>query len=376
MAAPYQPGLPGVHLDGPVAVHRIRDGTSRIPWISDDPTNHTPPPWPDPEAVWGLRRLIGRTAPEVAGLYGWLGYSAAVALRGRRVPVVLSMRDYGNVCAVRTLVRKGAQCSGPALGKCLACAAGFYGGPKGTAAVAGVLWGRRSLMREVRAVHSVSGYVRDVAHRHLIVPAAPEGRLEEVVIPDYVEDEPSAAADPAILARLPSEPFLLFVGQLRLIKGLEILFEAYSRLPAAPPLVLMGPVAPDTPPIPPGVQVIHDVPHPTVMASWSRAMLGVFPSVLAEPLGNAVHEAMRAGCPAIGTRPGGHEDLIEDGRTGLLVPAGDASALQRALQRLIEDPDLRRRLGSAGREAARSLQADRVLPRLLSMFDRARAMPG
>ena len=50
----------------------------------------------------------------------------------------------------------------------------------------------------------------------------------------------------------------------------------------------------------------------------------------------------------IGTRPGGHEDMIEDGENGLLVPAGDSEALAVAMSRLIEDAALRERLGARG----------------------------
>jgi len=51
---------------------------------------------------------------------------------------------------------------------------------------------------------------------------------------------------------------------------------------------------------------------------------------------------------AVGAAAGG---LIEHERTGLIVPAGDADALARALRRLHEDPALRARLGAAGRES-------------------------
>jgi len=63
----------------------------------------------------------------------------------------------------------------------------------------------------------------------------------------------------------------------------------------------------------------------------------------------AVLEAMRAGLPVVGTRVGGMPETVRDGLTGLLVPAGDAGAMARALRSLIESPDLRAQLGSEGR---------------------------
>jgi glycosyltransferase involved in cell wall biosynthesis len=66
-------------------------------------------------------------------------------------------------------------------------------------------------------------------------------------------------------------------------------------------------------------------------------------------------EALASGCAVVATRVGGVPDVIRDGSDGFLVEVGDLDALADALARLAADPELRRRLGSAGRE--------RVLPR-------------
>ncbi len=71
---------------------------------------------------------------------------------------------------------------------------------------------------------------------------------------------------------------------------------------------------------------------------------------LDEGLSNSVLEAMAARTPVVATRVGGTPEAVEDGVTGLLVPARDAGALARAIGTLLEDPDLARRLGHAGRQ--------------------------
>ena len=58
---------------------------------------------------------------------------------------------------------------------------------------------------------------------------------------------------------------------------------------------------------------------------------------------------MAYGRPVVATAVGGIPQLVEDGRTGFLVPPGDAPALRDALERVLADPALRRRLGDAGR---------------------------
>jgi glycosyltransferase involved in cell wall biosynthesis len=63
-------------------------------------------------------------------------------------------------------------------------------------------------------------------------------------------------------------------------------------------------------------------------------------------------EGMVAGLPVVGSDVPGIRDVIDDGRTGLLVPAADVDALYAALSRLAGDPELRATLGAAGRETA------------------------
>jgi len=79
----------------------------------------------------------------------------------------------------------------------------------------------------------------------------------------------------------------------------------------------------------------------------------VHASTSAEPFGMVVPEGMAAGLPVVASRAGGPAEYLEEGRTGLLYPPGDAGALAAALRRLADDRDLRVRLGRDGREKAR-----------------------
>ncbi len=375
VATAWQVGVAETEDDQGVLVHRLRDLTSRVRWISSDPNRHTPPPFPDLEAVWRFRRLLNQFRPDMVHAYGWLSYSCAAAMRGSGVPLILSARDYGNICPKRTLVRNDRICSGPGWAKCLQCAMGFYGIPKGAVSVVGVLGGRRSLSRKMWSLHSVSTYVQALMDRCL----HPSDSAIRVVIPDFRDDSREEHADKDILAQLPGEPFILFVGALRRIKGIEQLIAAYGKLDNPPPLVLIGTPAPDTPhAFPDGVVVLKSAPHATVMAAWDRAIFGVAPSILPEPLGNVVHEAMSRGRPVIGTTPGGHADMIEDGRSGFLVPAGDVEALANAMRTLIGDGALRERMGLASRARAAEFTLAAVMPQFEALYERvyARAMKG
>ncbi|MNK54944.1 putative glycosyltransferase EpsD [compost metagenome] len=68
-----------------------------------------------------------------------------------------------------------------------------------------------------------------------------------------------------------------------------------------------------------------------------------------EASGTVFVEAQASGLPVVGTNVGGVSEMFRDGETGILVPPKDPVALTEALQRLIDDPALRRRMGEAGR---------------------------
>ncbi len=78
--------------------------------------------------------------------------------------------------------------------------------------------------------------------------------------------------------------------------------------------------------------------------------LFVLPTV-EEALGTAFVEAMAAGRAVVGCSVGGVPEVVDDGRTGLLVPPGDPPALGRAIRSLLADGELRRTMGEAGRGA-------------------------
>ena len=95
--------------------------------MSRDPGRQHHPPFPDPVTTLGLRRLIRRWKPDLVHSYGWITYSAAAALLGSDIPLVVSARDYGYVCGVRNLLHvSGSVCSGPAPMKCLRCTTATY----------------------------------------------------------------------------------------------------------------------------------------------------------------------------------------------------------------------------------------------------------
>jgi glycosyltransferase involved in cell wall biosynthesis len=199
---------------------------------------------------------------------------------------------------------------------------------------------------------------------------------EIALIPDIVDDATAGRADAGGTdesgpQRLPAAPYMLFVGAIHRNKGVDTLLSAYQRLSSPPPLVLIGTLWPDSPAeFPAGVHVLTDVPHPEVMRAWSRCLFGVAPSVTPEGFGDVVVEAMSMSKAVIGSTLGGHRDSIEPGVTGLLVEPGDTAGLTKAMQLLIDDVDLRNRLGEQGRLSSARCRPDAVVPQFETLFRR------
>jgi glycosyltransferase involved in cell wall biosynthesis len=88
-------------------------------------------------------------------------------------------------------------------------------------------------------------------------------------------------------------------------------------------------------------------------AAYAAADVLVSPSAY-EGFGLTLVEGMAAGLAVVADAVGGVTDIVVDGETGLLLPPGDDDALRTALADLVADPDLRARMGAAGRRRAQS----------------------
>ena len=89
---------------------------------------------------------------------------------------------------------------------------------------------------------------------------------------------------------------------------------------------------------------------PNVIADMD---LIVHASTTGEPFGQVIIEGMAAGKPVVATNGGGVPEIVDDGKTGILVPMGDVQAMADAISRLLADPVLAADMGARGRERVR-----------------------
>lgn len=193
-----------------------------------------------------------------------------------------------------------------------------------------VPWAFRWLVRRARLVLCPS--------TALAVAAGELGAREVRVVPSGV-DLPNDVAAPE------EPPHVLFVGRLSEEKGVTELLEATAGLPRV--IVGDGPLR----------DAISDAVgfvEPRMLGPYyERAAVVVCPS-RREGYGVVAREAMAYGRPVVASAVGGLVDAVEDEVTGLLVPPRDPKALRVALERLLADPELRWRLGEAGRKKVRT----------------------
>src|SRR3954469_20867441 len=157
-----------------------------------------------------------------------------------------------------------------------------------------------------------------------------------------------------------AEQFVLYAGRLSPEKNIDVIAEATAGLPRM--IAGDGPLRHLVP------DALGFVSQQELAGLYDRAAAVVLVSRM-EGLPNVVLEAMAHGKTVIATPVGGIPSLIEDGRTGFLVPVGDATALRAAIERVLADPELRGSVGGAARARVTEYCCwDRVTDRTLQVY--------
>jgi glycosyltransferase involved in cell wall biosynthesis len=357
-----------------VKIHKLQGALQRAGALFSDKDRPFAPPFPDPELTLGIRQAIERDKPDIVHAHNWLVHSFLPLKRRDGPGLVTTLHDCSFVCAKKNLMHNGSVCSGPGLFKCFSCARAHYGTVKGAVTYT--------------ANRISSGVERRLADRFIAVSRAVArecdltGNVRHEIIPTFIGDEIGElkpSSDPR-LAQLPQSGFLLFVGDVTMSKGAGVLIDAYGMLKSAPPLVLIGRRCYDCPTtVSSNIHFLGSWPHEILMHAWSRCLFGIAPSVAMEGCGTIVMEANAVGRPMIGSDIGGLSDLVQHGRTGLLVEPNNPIALAAAMQRLIDDASLRESMAACGLAHAEQFRARSVVPRIERVYadvlaDRAAAL--
>jgi teichuronic acid biosynthesis glycosyltransferase TuaC len=152
-----------------------------------------------------------------------------------------------------------------------------------------------------------------------------------------------------------------FVGALYPHKGPHVLLDAFRLIEVSCELALLGPIEPNY--LKPLKKKSELCPnkvfflgfHQDVDAFMEKIDLLVVPSIAQESFGMVILEAMKHSKPVICSDFGGMKEVVEDGVTGLVVPAGDEQALAQAITKLLANKEMRRQMGAAGYQRLKKL---------------------
>ncbi|MGI9041229.1 MAG: glycosyltransferase [Gemmatimonadales bacterium] len=237
-------------------------------------------------------------------------------------------------------------------------------------------WYVRPPLRWTRHHADALTAITDDCRQHALRAGAPEASVRLVFngtdLRRFSPDE--NGADPRFGPRM-----IFACRQLFPRKGIRFLIEAFARLKPRFPdakLVLAGDgfERPELVELAQNLGVAADVTFLGWVANsalppyYRAAAVSVIPS-LEEGFGIPAAEAMGCEVPVVASDAGGLPEVVEHGVTGLVVPRGDVTALANAIGTLLDDPDLRRRMGQAGRQRAlRLFDWDRTAERFEQVY--------
>jgi alpha-maltose-1-phosphate synthase len=226
-------------------------------------------------------------------------------------------------------------------------------------------WCERVAAASAAAVVAVSDGMRaDIMAAYPEIPAERIRVIRNGI--DTIEYRPDPNTD--VLERYGidlARPYVIFVGRITRQKGVPVLLRAASGLIPEAQLVLLAGAADTQEQLAEVTELVDGLratrsgvfwipemlPKHDVIQLLTHATVFAIPSIY-EPLGIVNLEAMACGTAVVGSRTGGIPEVVADGETGLLVPAGEPEPLAAALNTLLSDPDRAAAMGQAGRKRA------------------------
>jgi glycosyltransferase involved in cell wall biosynthesis len=326
-----------------------------------------------------LRQVIAAFRPDIAhvrNIYHHLSPSILWELKAQGVPVLYHLNDFKLLCPTYNMVSKGRvceRCRGGRFSHVLT--EGCYTGPPGSALL---------LMAEAYFHRWLGTYQKCV--NQFLAPSrfAKEKLVQNGFDPQKITVLPHFQKLPAHVPPNagPQAPILYF-GRLSPEKGVSDLLMAMKHLPQVRLLIAGdGPqrlelenLARDL-----GLKNVEFTGHvggKILEQMISSACFTVLPSRAYETLGKTILESYAWGRPVVASDLGSRRELIDQGETGLLFPAGNVEQLEKALSFLVERPELTAQMGISGRRFLEAQHAPEAHYRaLMRLYTQMRPWPG
>lgn len=306
-----------------------------------------------PGARWRLGRVVDDFRPDVVhahNVYHQLSPSVLAAAAKRGATVVMTLHDYKLACPVYRFLNDTGICEDCAGGRWYEttlhrCTRGMLGPSVLNTAEAYLHHGLGLYTRHVDVFVAPSQFLA----AKVAAAGVPADRL--VVIPNFADVD---AVTPSY-----EGSDVVFAGRLSPEKGVATLIRAVARMPRPTRLHVFGtgPQERELERLAADVAADRVVfrgrqPAAVVAAAMESAAVVACPSEWYENCPMVVLEAMAAGKAVVATALGGLPELVEHGRTGLLVPPADPEALAQALGAIARDPLAQVEMGRAARARA------------------------
>lgn len=317
------------------------------------------------EAVKQITHLIRDEKPDLLhchNIYHQLTPSIINAAARLKIPVVLTLHDYKPVCPVYTQLANGQPCT--------KCSDGRFGALLSQRCAGGSI-GRSTLLWAEARYHAAAK-----SYQRVDKFIAPSRFMRDAVVHRFGEDKvvhiPNGIDSSLIEVPRQDKGFVLYLGRLSPEKGVETLLQAHTADNAAWRLVVAGtgPLLQDFKSRFPLAEFTGHLTGDALKARLRDASVVVVPSEWHENSPLSILEAMAHAKPIVAARIGGIPELVRDGETGFLFNPTSRQELSSCIRLLLDNSDLRRKLG---REARRIVETQYSLTRhgasLLSLYE-------
>lgn len=292
-----------------------------------------------------LRQWFRQHRPAVAHFHNILfvlSPSAYQAAYDEGVAVVQTLHNYRLICPAGQLLRNQHPCE-LCVGKRLPLWGIYYGCYKSRGATVGAVL--HVLRQRPMWRYAVQRFIAltEFSRQKFIQGGLPAEKV--VVKPNFLTPDPGEGRHEG--------QFALYVGRLSKEKGVDVMLQAWERMPPQIPLKIVGdgPMAEMVQQATarhPHIEWLGKQPRETVLQLMQQARILVFPSVWYEGMPLTIVEAFATGLPVIASKLGNMLSLIHEGETGWFFPPGESEALCEQVLKVWHQQDI---LRTAGRNA-------------------------
>ena len=319
-----------------------------------------------------INSIIQNAHPQICHIhntYPLISPSVYYACQKNHIPVVQTLHNYRLLCPAATLFREGKVCED--------CSDKFFPWP-------GIWHGcyhgshlHSSLVASLLATHKILGTWSRQIDCFIALTEFARSKFVQAGLPaeKIIVNANFLAPDPG--KKIKFGEFALFVGRLSPEKGLWTLINAWREIPEIPLKIIGdGPLFDELHEkvishIKGQVEFLGRLSHDQVLDKMKKARVLIFPSEWYEPFGLSIIEAYACGLPVIGSRLGSMQNLILNGKTGLLFEPGNPETLAKNVMGLWNNEEKIMEMGKAASyEYEQKYTADHKYQSLITIYEK------